>query len=158
MQSWTRILERRSGLPCKENCKVRGLAPSFAERAGSAFQYLVPIHKIFQTHSTSPHSLMASIKCSDKTILCFYFSRLDGSLSSRFAFHQATCLFNSVANVEADINVLLFRNSLFIIVINMMSIIQAQLRFFIRILYRELKMISHGCWKKNVPLYYPSLS
>lgn len=106
---------------------------------------------------TSPHSLMASIRGNDKILLCFCFSRLDGSLSSSFAFHQAKCLFNSLAYVEADINVLLFRNSLFIIVINTMSIIQAKIRFFIRILYRKLKMISHGCWKK-IPLYYPSLS
>lgn len=65
---------------------------------------------------------MASIKGNDKILLCFYFSRLDGSLFSCFAFHRANCLFNSLANVEGDINVLLFRTSLFIIVINMMSV------------------------------------
>lgn len=148
MQSWPRILERRSALLCKENCKVRGL---FAERARSAFQYLLSTRKIFQSHSTSPDSLMTSVKGNDKILLCFYFSRLDGSLSSLFACQQANCWFNSLANVEANINVLLFRNSLFIIVINMISIFQEKFSFFIRILHRKLTMISHGCWKK-VPL------
>lgn len=148
----------RSALLCKENCEFRGLSPSSAERAGSAFQYLLSIHKIFQSHSTTPLSLMASVEGNDKILLCFYFSSLDGSLSSHFALNLPISLFNSLTNVEAIINILPFRISLFIIIINMMSIIQAKLFFFVRILYRKLKMISHSCWGKKVPLYYPSLS
>lgn len=146
MQIRTRILDRRSALLCKDNCKVEGLAPSSGESWALVF-----IHKISQIHSTFSYSLMASIKGTDKILLCFYFSRHNYSLSSYFVFHWPHFLFNPLANIDADINVLLSRNCLLIIVINMMSAIQGKCKIFTRVLYRKLKIFSHGWWKKVPP-------
>lgn len=139
MQIRTRILDGRSALLCKDNCKVEGLAPSFAES-----WTLVFIHKTFQIHSTFSYSLMASIKGTDKILLCFSFSRHNHLLTS---FHWPHFLFDPLANIDTDINVLLFKSSLFTIVINIMSAIQGKWKIFIRVLYRKLNIISHSWWK-----------
>lgn len=139
MQIRTRILDRRPALLCKDNCKVEGLDPSSGESWALVF-----IHKISQIHSTFSYSLMASIKGTDKILLRFIFQGITIHYLPTLFFTDHIFLFNPLANIDADINVLLSRNSLFIIVINMMSAIQGKCKIFTRVLYRKLKIFSHG--------------